>query len=68
MGQCKTLDGDVTIECYYGGCRSRDNTIPTSLFIWNNFFFAHTFLPHFFSKHVLVTAKLCMHIYYCHIH
>ena len=36
MGQCRTLD--VTVGCYYGDCSSCDNTIPTSLFIWNKFF------------------------------
>ena len=35
MGQCTTLDADVTIGCYYGDYSSRDNIIPTSLFIWN---------------------------------
>ena len=38
MGQCRTLDADVTIGCYYGEYISCDNTIPTSLFIWNKFF------------------------------
>ena len=33
MEQCRTLDADVAIEYYYGGCRSCDNTIPMSLFI-----------------------------------
>ena len=42
MGQCRTLDADVTIGCYYGDYSSCDNTIPSSLFIWNNFF--HTFI------------------------
>ena len=35
MGQCRTLDADVTIGCYCGDYSSCDNTIPTSLFIWN---------------------------------
>ena len=43
MGQCRTLDADVTIGCYYGDYSSCDNTIPTSLFIWNNFFRSHLF-------------------------
>ena len=38
MGQCRTLDVDITIGCYYGDYNSCDNTIPTSLFIWKNFF------------------------------
>ena len=38
MGQCKTLNADVTIGCYYGDYSSCDNTIPTILFI----FFPHT--------------------------
>ena len=32
MGQCRTLDADMTIGCYYGDYSSRDDTIPTSLF------------------------------------
>ena len=35
MGQCRTLDAEVTIGCYCGDYSSCDNTIPTSLFIWN---------------------------------
>ena len=38
MGQCRTLDADVIIGCYYGDYSSCDNTIPTSLFIWNKIF------------------------------
>ena len=38
MGQCRTLDADVTIGCYCGDYNSCDNTIPTSLYIWNTFF------------------------------
>ena len=38
MGQCKTLDADVTIGCYYGDYSSYDNTIPKSHFIWSNLF------------------------------
>ena len=38
MGQCRSLDVDVTIGCYHGDYKSCDNTIPTSLFIWNKFF------------------------------
>ena len=47
MAQCRTLDADVTIGRYYGDYNSCDNTIPTSLFIWNNFFPTHWF-PSFF--------------------
>ena len=43
MGQCSTLDADVTIGCYYGDYSSCDNIIPMSVFIW--IFFAHTCLP-----------------------
>ena len=38
MEQCRTLDADVTIGCYYGDCSSCDNTIPTSLFNLEQFF------------------------------
>ena len=38
MGQCRTLDADVTIGCYYSDYSSCHNTIPTSLFVWNKFF------------------------------
>ena len=38
MGQCRALDADVTIGCYYSDYSSCDNTIPASVFIWNNFF------------------------------
>ena len=48
MGQCKTLDADVTIGCYYGDYSSCDNTIPMSLFIWKKFS-PHTCLPPFFN-------------------
>ena len=41
MGQCRTLDADVTIECYYGDYSSCDNTFPTSLFVWNECFPSH---------------------------
>ena len=44
MGQCRTLDADVTIGCYYGDYSSCDNTIPTSLFYLEQIFFPHTFL------------------------
>ena len=38
MEQCRIMDADVTIECYYSDYCSCDNIIPVSLFIWNNFF------------------------------
>ena len=38
MGQCRTLDVDVIIGCYYGDYSSCENTIPTSLCIWNKIF------------------------------
>ena len=42
MGQCRTLDADVTIGCYYGDYSScDDNTIPTSLYFWNKSFRSH---------------------------
>ena len=69
MGQCRTLDADVTIGCYYGDYSSCDNTIPTSLYIWTNFFFTHTCLPPFFNSTCsVVTAKLRMCVYYSHAH
>ena len=37
MGQCRTLDADMTIGCYYADYSSCANTIPTSHFIWNIF-------------------------------
>ena len=43
MGQCRTLDADVTIGCYYGDYSSCENSIPTSLLIWNNCFRSHLF-------------------------
>ena len=49
---CETLDADVTIGCYYGDYSSCDNTIPTSLFIWNNFFLP-TLVCLLFLKQVL---------------
>ena len=45
MGQYRTLDADITIGDYH----SCDNTIPTSIFIWNNYFFTHTGLPPFLN-------------------
>ena len=41
MGQCRTLDADVTIGCYYGDCSSRDNTIPMSFVLGTNFLPSH---------------------------
>ena len=35
MGQCRTLDADVTIGCYWGDYSSCENTIPF-LFRTNN--------------------------------
>ena len=46
MGQCRTLDADVTIGCYYSDYSSCDNTI----FLFGTNFFAHTSLPPFFNK------------------
>ena len=43
MGQCRTLDADVTFGCYYGDYRSCYNTIPTSLLIWNKFYPSHLY-------------------------
>ena len=54
MGQCRTLDADVTIGCYYGDYSSCDNTIPMSLQI----FFPHTCLPLFLI--IKVTACYCI--------
>ena len=38
VGQCRTLDADMTIGCYYGDYSSCDNTIPTSFLFGANFF------------------------------
>ena len=46
MGQCRTLDADITIGCYYGDYSSCDNTIPMSL----SNFFHYTRLPPFLNK------------------
>ena len=56
MGQCRTLDADVSIGCYYGDYSSCDNTIPTSLFIRNNFFplTLVSYLSHLFKLLLLV--------------
>ena len=43
MGQCKTLDIDVTIGCYYSDYSSCDNTIPTSLLFETKNFPSHLF-------------------------
>ena len=51
------LDANVTIGSYYDDYSLCDNTIPTSLFIWNNFF-AHTCLPPLLI--VKVTASYCI--------
>ena len=50
MGQCITLNADVTMGFYYSGYSSCDNTISTSLFIWNNFFFRLHLFASFFNK------------------
>ena len=47
MGQCRTLDANVTIENYYGDYSSCANTIPTSFFYLEPIFFPHTCLPPF---------------------
>ena len=44
MGQYRTLDADVAIGCYYGDYSSCVNTIPMSIFIWNNFFCSHLYV------------------------
>ena len=39
MGQCTTLDADVTIGCYYGdysSCGQHHSYVP--FIFWNNFF------------------------------
>ena len=35
MGQCRTLDADVPIVCYYSSC---DNTIPIRPFLFGTNF------------------------------
>ena len=52
MGQCRTLDADVTIGCCYGDYSSCDNTIPKSLLFGTNFVPSLVCL-HFIIKHVL---------------
>ena len=54
MGQCRNLDADVTIGCYYGDYSSCDNAISTPLFIWNTFFHSHTCLPPSLLRLVIV--------------
>ena len=44
MGQCRNLDADVTIGCYYGAYSSCDNTIPIRPFLFGTIFFcSHLF-------------------------
>ena len=57
MGQCRTLDADVTTGCYYGDYSSCDNTIPTFLFIWNKIFSLTLVCLLFLIK---VTANYCI--------
>ena len=57
MGQCRTLDADVTIGCYYGDYSLRD-IIPTSLFIWNTFFLPHLFASFFKLVKVIVWTRV----------
>ena len=35
MGQCRTLDADVTIGCYYGNYNSCDKNISASHFFFS---------------------------------
>ena len=60
MGQCRTLDADVTIGCYYSDYSSCDNTIPTPLYNWNKKSFAHTckFVNHDNNFRLNETCKL----------
>ena len=53
MGQCRTLDADVIIGCYQGDYSACDNTIPTSLYIWNKFFLLTLVCLPLLIKHVL---------------
>ena len=49
MGQCRTLDADVTIECYH--VITVHVTTPfLHPFMFRTIFFAHTGLPPFFNK------------------
>ena len=41
MGQCRTLDADVTVGCHYGDYSSCDNTIPTYVPVYLGQFFFH---------------------------
>ena len=47
MGQCRTLNADVTIGCHYGDYSSCNKTIPMSIFIWKNIFPSHLFVSFF---------------------
>ena len=38
MGQCRTLDADVTIGCHYGDYSSCDNTFLHPFLFGTNFF------------------------------
>ena len=47
MGQCRTLNADVTIGCYYDDYSSCDNTIPHPFLFGINFFPSHLFASFF---------------------
>ena len=38
MGQCRSLDADITTGCYHGDYSSCENIISMSFIIWNKFF------------------------------
>ena len=48
---------DVTIACCYGDYSSCDNIIPTSLFIWKNYFSLMNKI--FLRSHVFASRKWC---------
>ena len=59
MGQCRTLNADV-IGCYYGDYSSC--AIPTSLFIWKNFFSLTLCLPPSYCITSLFLCTLDMYV------
>ena len=56
MGQCGSLDADVTIGCYYGEYNSCDNPIPMLFFLFGTIFFLHTCLPPFINYKVTASC------------
>ena len=55
MRQCRALDGNITIGCYYGDYSSCVTTTFLRPFLFGTNFFAHTCLPP-----IKVTASYCI--------